>query len=70
MTPRQGLLALFGLLCSSLIVLQPSTVEAAQGDLQLIAQSFNVASDGSLTATLGLPAKLADTDLANTSIAV
>ncbi|MGZ4766015.1 MAG: DUF6049 family protein, partial [Ilumatobacteraceae bacterium] len=62
--------ALFGLLCSSLIVLQPSTVEAAQGDLQLIAQSFNVASDGSLTATLGLPAKLADTDLANASIAV
>ncbi len=70
MTPRQGLLALFGLICTSLIVLQPSTVEAAQGDLRLIAQSFNVAADGSLTATLGLPAKLADTDLATASIVV
>ncbi len=70
MTPRQGLLALFGLICTSLIVLQPSTVEAAQGDLQLIAQNFNVAAEGSLTATLGLPAKLAGTDLATAAIVV
>ena len=70
MTPRQGLLALFGLICTSLIVWQPLTVEAAQGDLQLITQSFNVAADGSLTATLALPATLAGTDLATVSIVV
>ena len=70
MTPRQGLLALFGLICTSLIAWQPMTVEAAQADLQLIAQSFNVAADGSLTATLALPAPLAGTDLATVSIVV
>lgn len=70
MTPRQGLLALFGLVCTSLIVWQPPTVEAAQGDLQLVTQSFNVPADGSLTATLALPAKLAETDLATASIVV
>lgn len=70
MTSRQGLLALFGLICTSLIAWQPLTVEAAQGDLKLITQSFNVAADGSLTATLALPATLADTDLATVAIVV
>jgi hypothetical protein len=69
-TPRQGLVALFGLICTSLIVWQPAAVEAAKGDLQLITQSFNVTADGSLTATLALPAKLSGTDLASASIAV
>ncbi len=70
MTPRQGLLALFALIGTSLIVEQPSTVQAARGDLQLVAQSFNVAADGSLTATLALPAELTDTDLVMSDVVV
>jgi len=64
------LLTLFGLVAASLIVTVPSPVEAAQGDLQLVAQSFNVAADGTLTATLALPAKLADTDLSTADVVV
>ena len=70
MTPRRGLLALFGLISTSLIVSQPPPVQAAQGDLQLVAQGFNVAADGSLTATLALPTNLTDADLAIADIVV
>jgi hypothetical protein len=64
------LLSVLGLICTSLIVLLPTSVEAATGDLQLIAQTFNIAADGSLTTTIGLPASLADTDLSTSLIAV
>ena len=70
MTRCRGLLSLFGLVCASLIAVLPTPVEAAQGDLQLIAETFNIAADGSFTATIALPAKLADTDLSTALIAV
>lgn len=70
MTPRQGLLALLSLIGASLIVLQPAAIHAAQGELQLVAQSFNVAADGPLTATLALPANLTASDLAIADIVV
>jgi Family of unknown function (DUF6049) len=65
-----GLLSLFGLVSASIVALLPTPVLAAQGDLQLIAQNFNVAADGSLTATIALPASLVDTDLTTALIAV
>ena len=61
---------MFCLICASLTALPPTPVQAAQGDLQLVAQSFNIAADGSLTATIAVPAKLADTDLSTALIAV
>jgi uncharacterized protein DUF6049 len=64
------LLSLFGLICTSLTAALPVPVQAAQGDLQLIAQSFNIAADGALTATIAVPANLADTDLSTALIAV
>jgi hypothetical protein len=64
------MLILFGLMCTSILVAVPTSVDAAQGDLQLIAQNFNVAADGSLTATIALPASLADSDLSTALIAV
>ena len=70
MTPRQGLLALFGFVSALLIVLQPPAVQAAPGDLQLVAQGFNVDADGSLTATLALPPTLANMDLTTASVVV
>jgi hypothetical protein len=69
-TPRRGLLALLGLIGTTLIVLQPSPVQAAEGDLQLIAQNFNIAADGSLTVTLAVPTNLAGIDLTTTDIVV
>lgn len=64
------MLALLVLICASFAVLLPARVDAAQGDLQLISQSFNVAADGSLTATVALPAQLADVDPSTALIAV
>jgi hypothetical protein len=69
-TRCRGSLSLFSLICTSLIALLPAPVEAASGDLQLIAQNFNVAADGSLTATIALPASLAESDLSTSLIAV
>ncbi len=66
----RAVLALLMLLSTSFITLLPASVEAAQGDLELIAQSFNVAADGFLTATVALPAALADTDLSTALFAV
>lgn len=70
MSRRRGLLSLFGLICASLTALLPVPVHAAQGDLQLIAQTFNIAADGSLTATIAVPATLVGTDLSTALIAV
>ncbi|MEP7112548.1 MAG: DUF6049 family protein [Ilumatobacteraceae bacterium] len=70
MTRRSGLLSLFGLICASCVALLPSPAHAAQGDLQLIGQTFNIAADGSLTVTIALPASLTNTDLSTTLIAV
>jgi Family of unknown function (DUF6049) len=66
----RGLLSLFGLICASFTALLPVPVHAAEGDLQLIAQNFNIAADGSLTATIAVPARLADTDLSTALLAV
>jgi hypothetical protein len=63
-------IALLGFICASFAVLLPAQVDAAQDDLQLISQSFNVAADGSLTATIALPAELADIDPSTALIAV
>ena len=56
------LLTVFGLISTSFVALIPTTVEAAQDDLQLVAQNFNIAADGSLRATIALPSRLVDTD--------
>ncbi|MEP7204220.1 MAG: DUF6049 family protein [Ilumatobacteraceae bacterium] len=66
----RGLLTVVGLICTSLVTLLPPLAEAAEGDLRLIAQSFNIAADGSLTATIAMPAKLAETDLSTAVMAV
>ena len=59
MSRCRALLVLFGLICTPTLAALPTPVDAAQGDLQLIAQNFNIAADGSLTATIALPASLA-----------
>jgi hypothetical protein len=64
------LLTLVGLISTSFITLLPAPADAAEGDLRLVAQNFNIAADGSLTATIAVPAKLADTDLSTAVIAV
>ena len=64
------LLTVFGLISASFVALIPTTVEAAQDDLQLVAQNFNIAADGSLTATIALPARLVDTDLSTALFAI
>ena len=66
----RAVLALLMLLSTSFVTLLPASVEAVQGDIELIAQSFNVAADGFLTATVALPAALADTDLSTALFAV
>ena len=43
---RRGLLTLFGLICTSFVALLPTSAEAAESDLLLIAQNFNIAADG------------------------
>lgn len=66
------MLACFGLNLATftLLVGTPAPVEAAQGDLQLISQTFNVPADGSVTATLALPARLAGTDVTTAEVVV
>lgn len=64
------MLILFGLICTSFLVAVPTAVDAALGDLQLIAQNFNIAADGALTATIALPPSLAGSDLSTALIAV
>ena len=64
------LLTVFGLISTSFVALIPTTVEAAQDDLQLVAQNFNIAADGSLRATIALPSRLVDTDLSTALFAI
>lgn len=70
MNPRRGLLTLFGLICTSFLALVPTPVNAAQSDLLLISQNFNIAFDGALTATVQLPASLASTDMSTALFAI
>lgn len=63
-------LTLVGLVAASFVSLVPAPVEAAPGDLQLVAQSFNVPADGAITATVALPAALATADLSTAIFAV
>ncbi|MEP7045300.1 MAG: DUF6049 family protein [Ilumatobacteraceae bacterium] len=70
MIRTRGLLALVGLIVTSFVALVPSHVDAVHGDLQLIAQNFNIAADGSLTATIALPARLLGADLSGAVLAV
>jgi hypothetical protein len=64
------LLTVVGLIGTSFTAPQPANAEAAPSDLQVVAQSFNIAADGSLTATVALPATLANTDVSKTLLAV
>jgi Family of unknown function (DUF6049) len=66
----RALLTVFGLISTSFVALLPTAVEAAQDDLQLVAQNFNLAADGSLTATIALPSRLVDTDLSTALFAI
>ena len=70
MTRCRALLAIFGLISTSFLALLPAPVHAAQDDLQLVAQNFNIAADGSLTATIALPSRLVDTDLSTALFAI
>jgi hypothetical protein len=64
------LLTVIGLISISFIAWQPARVEAAQSDMQLVAQNFNIAADGSLTATIALPSRLVGTDLSTALFAI
>jgi hypothetical protein len=64
------LLTLFGLICTSFLALVPTPANAAQSDLLLISQNFNIAFDGALTATVQLPASLASTDMSTALFAI
>jgi hypothetical protein len=66
----RGLLILFGFVSASFVVLLPAPAEAAPNDLQLLAENFNVAADGSLAVTVALPTALAGTDLSSAIIDV
>lgn len=55
---------------AAVIAVSPAPVGAAQGELQLVTQSFNVASDGQLTATVALPTNLVNTDLSTADVVV
>ena len=70
MTRCRALLTVIGLIITSSVAWLPESVEAAQGDMQLIAQNFNVAADGSLTATVALPSRLVGTDLSTALFAI
>ena len=70
MTRCRALLTAFGLISTSFVALLPVPVEAAQDDLQLVAQNFNIATDGSLTATIALPSRLIGTDLSTALFAI
>ena len=70
MTRCRALLTVLGLISTSIVASLPANVEAAQGDMQLVAQNFNIAADGSLTATIALPTRLIDTDLSTALFAI
>ncbi|MEY2524063.1 MAG: hypothetical protein QOJ66_2628, partial [Ilumatobacteraceae bacterium] len=70
MTRCRALLTVIGLISTSFVAWLPESVEAAQGDMQLVAQNFNIAADGSLTATVALPSRLVGTDLSTALFAV
>ena len=70
MTRCRALLTVFGLISTSFVALLPAPAEAAQDDLLLVAQNFNIAADGSLTATVALPSRLIDTDLSTALFAI
>ena len=70
MTRCGAWLTVFGLISTSFVALLPAPVEAAQDDLQLVAQNFNIEPDGSLTATIALPSRLVDTDLSTALFAI
>lgn len=73
MIRRPAALVALGMMCG-FFTTAASTVApahaAASNDLKLTAQSFNVAADGSLTATLGLPVSLQGTDLTGIDLVV
>ncbi|HVE18618.1 MAG TPA: DUF6049 family protein [Ilumatobacteraceae bacterium] len=64
------MLTVIGLISTSFVALLPTAVDAAQNGLQLVAQNFNIAADGSLTATIALPSGLVDTDLSTALFAI
>jgi hypothetical protein len=69
-TRCRALLTVLGLISTSFVALLPTAVDAAQNGLQLVAQNFNIAADGSLTATIALPSGLVDTDLSTALFAI
>ncbi len=71
MTRWRSLLTVVGLISStSFIAPLAANAEATPNDLQVVAQSFNIAADGSLTATVALPTTLVDSDLSTALFAV
>jgi Family of unknown function (DUF6049) len=66
----RGLLALVGLIFMSVVVAAPVPAAAAESDLLLIAQNFNIAADGTLAVTVALPEALLGTDMSRTVFAV
>lgn len=64
------MLATFALISTSFVALLPTPVDASQNDLQVVAQTFNIAADGSLTATIAIPSRLVDTDLSTALFAI
>ena len=70
MTRCRALLTVIGLISTSFVALLPTAVDAAQNGLQLVAQNFNIAADGSLTATIALPSSLVGTDLSTALFAI
>jgi hypothetical protein len=72
-TRRLATLVALGIVCVPFTTVVPATTPAhaaASTDLRLVAQSFNVAADGTLTATLGLPATLQGTDVTGLDLVV
>ena len=65
-----GVVALFVFISSAFGVVMPGRAQAATAEMQLISQNFNIPADGSFTATVALPANLADTDLSTALFAV
>ncbi len=70
MTRWRGLLTVVGLISTSFTAPPAAHAEATPNDLSVVAQSFNIAADGSLTATVALPATLAGKDLSTALFAV
>jgi hypothetical protein len=70
MTRCRGVLVVVGLISTSFVALLPAAVEAAQNDMQVVAQNFNIPADGALTATIALPSRLIDSDLSTALFAI